>query len=128
MGLRRVHSWQVFLTTEHLAIVMEYAPGGDMFKFVESRGGIPVSLPRMPPFPVREAITVKIPQHSNEYLSLTNFLYRVSSTNVMKPNVLRCRFKGTNPPSQPLCFQQEKVCWFFQQTLLNVFFLREDKQ
>lgn len=33
---------EVFLTTHHLAIVMEFAPGGDMFQFVKASGGLKV--------------------------------------------------------------------------------------
>ena len=34
-------SWcQVFLTATHLAIVMEYVNGGDMFNYVKRRGGL----------------------------------------------------------------------------------------
>ena len=32
--------WEVFLTEEHLAIVMEYVNGGDMFQYVKRRGGL----------------------------------------------------------------------------------------
>jgi len=31
---------EVFLTPTHLAIAMEYAPGGDLFSFVSARGGL----------------------------------------------------------------------------------------
>ncbi|KAK9828933.1 hypothetical protein WJX72_002887 [[Myrmecia] bisecta] len=31
---------EVFLTEQHLAIVMEYAPGGDMFQYVKSKRGL----------------------------------------------------------------------------------------
>lgn len=31
---------QVFLTADHLAIVMEYVNGGDMFNYVKRRGGL----------------------------------------------------------------------------------------
>ena len=31
---------QVFLTQDHLAIVMEYVNGGDMFNYVKRRGGL----------------------------------------------------------------------------------------
>ena len=31
---------EVFLTKEHLAIAMEYAPGGDMFEYVVRKGGL----------------------------------------------------------------------------------------
>jgi hypothetical protein len=37
---------QVFLTQEYLAIVMEYAPGGDMFQYVKTRGGLSASGPK----------------------------------------------------------------------------------
>lgn len=33
---------EVFLTEHHLAIVMEFAPGGDMFQFVKASGGLRV--------------------------------------------------------------------------------------
>ncbi len=33
----RVHTTQVFLTSTHLAIAMEFAPGGDLFKYVTER-------------------------------------------------------------------------------------------
>ena len=33
---------EVFLTPYHLAIVMEFAPGGDMFQFVKASGGLKV--------------------------------------------------------------------------------------
>ena len=32
---------EVFLTQQHLVLVMEFAPGGDLFTYVRSRGGLP---------------------------------------------------------------------------------------
>lgn len=32
---------EVFLTPEHLAIAMEYVPGGDMFQHVKRNRGLP---------------------------------------------------------------------------------------
>jgi hypothetical protein len=37
---------EVFLTEHHLAIVMEFAPGGDMFQFVKASGGLKVNTSR----------------------------------------------------------------------------------
>ena len=38
----RILSAQVFLTPDYLAIVMEYAKGGDMFQYVKARRGLQV--------------------------------------------------------------------------------------
>jgi hypothetical protein len=76
-----------------------------MFKFVESRGGIPVRLPLGFPFPAQEVSTVNARLYIAMNLSLTKFLHRVSSTSVMRPNVLCCRIKGTNPP---LCSSRKR--------------------
>lgn len=34
------HGTQVFLTPTHLCIVMEFAPGGDMFEYVVRKNGL----------------------------------------------------------------------------------------
>ena len=34
------HRLQVFLTSQHLSIAMEYAAGGDMFEYVVRKGGL----------------------------------------------------------------------------------------
>lgn len=35
---------EVFLTPDYLAIVMEFAGGGDMFQYVKARGGLEVGI------------------------------------------------------------------------------------
>lgn len=35
---------EIFLTPTHLAIAMEYAPGGDMFQFVKKSSGLKVRI------------------------------------------------------------------------------------
>ena len=36
---------EIFLTPNHLAIAMEYAPGGDMFQYVKRSSGLKVRAP-----------------------------------------------------------------------------------
>jgi serine/threonine-protein kinase SRK2 len=54
LGILRAHEWvhnhqypvpatlsQVFLTKTHLVLAMEYAAGGDLFRYVSARRGLP---------------------------------------------------------------------------------------